>query len=1055
MSRHFLSKVAALCLVAATSILGMTNAFAQNRAISGTVVDSKGEPVIAAAVLVVGNSSLGTTTDVDGKFKLNVPANASIRVTSLGYADQVIAVGQQTEFNIILAEDAEFIDEAVAIGYGVQKKSDLTGAVASVRADDLKNRSTTDAAAALQGKAAGVQIINSSGAPGSGSEIRVRGYSSNSTGAMGPLLIVDGLKVDNIQYLDPTMIESMEILKDAASAAIYGAAAGNGVVLITTKSGASDKGRSSVTYNGVFTLQSLGKKAELFDAAGYIEYQKYLGNITDASLQANGYDGTDTNWYDAVFAPSWSQQHGVTFQGGNQHGNFFASINSVNNDGIVRGKKDVYKRLTAQINADYNIFKWLNVSTTNSIEKWSRKAVSQGYGSTLNSVIAIDPLTPAYISDLKDTPVGMQDAALRGENIPRDPTHNNDYYGTSKYLEEATGNPLFQRDKEDNTSEGINIRGTLAANLTPLKGLTITSRFGYRINQSSSHRYAAPYWLTSMAQKSTYSISANVNTGNYYQWENFANFNRTFGKHSIGAMVGMSYIESNWDNASISAEEKNLLKDYAENFRYIDYLLGDVDPGVGNAPGRSAQLAYFGRLNYSYDNRYSAQVNFRADAYDSSKLSADNRWGYFPSVSAGWTISNEAFFKDNVSRDAVSFLKLRASWGRNGNVNVLNNYRYSTSIVLNGEMYQYNPADGNGNPTYGSKPSGLSNPGLKWETSEQLDLGLDARFLRDRLTIGLDYYRKTTKDLLIDVAPLPEIGVSSTTINAGKVLNSGLELELSWKDRIGELNYSISGNVSTLHNEVLEVSSLLNRINSGGISGLNNKLSPAFESGYPIWYFRGYKYVGVQQGQYMDKDGNVAGAVGGPVYLAADGSYTASPTDNDKTYLGEGIPNLTYGITINLEWKGLDFTLFGTGAAGNEIYNLMVSADRNKMNTLTTYWKNSYGNPNVDNASAKYPDMKMVSTNWDFFSSSAAIFDGSFFKIKQLQLGYTLPQSLTKKALISNLRFYVSLDDYFTITRYPGADPETASYNSGDARGMDSGSYPTTKKAVFGINLTF
>ena len=1041
MTKHLIAKVAMIASIFAATLLGSGSAFAQNRTISGKVVDTGGEPVIGAAVTVVGNTRIGAATDLNGAFTLNVPAGANISVESIGYKTQTFAIGNQSTFNIVLEEDTEMLEETVVIGYGVQRKSDLTGAVASVRQDDLENRSTTDAAAALQGKAAGIQIINSSGAPGSGADIRVRGYSSNS-GNIGPLLIVDGLKVDNIQYLDPSMIESMEVLKDAASAAIYGAQAGNGVVLITTKSG--QDGRTSVTYNGRFTLQSLGKKADIFNAADYIEYQTYIGNLTPELLTANNYKGTDTNWYDATFQPSWSQQHGITFQGGNRNGHFFTSLNYVNNDGIVIGKKDVYNRLTAQINADYQIFKWLQVSTNNSIEKWDRKSVSSGYGSVLNSVVSIDPLTPAYISNIADTPIDMQAHYAAGDPIPTDPTHNNDFYGTSKYLQEATGNPLFQRDKTDSSSGGINIRGSLAANFMPFTGFTFTSRFGYRIANSSSHSFSKPYWLTSMAQSTNYDISAGVNTSYYYQWENFANYNRTFGgKHNVGAMVGMSYTESHNDNASISSNGPNILRGYEDNFLYIDYLTSDATKSVGNAPGMSAQLSYFGRLMYTFDNRYSIQGNFRADAYDSSKLSKQARWGYFPSVSAGWTISNEPFFKDNVSRNAVSFLKLRGSWGLNGNVNVLSGYRYSTSISLNGQFYQLNPSAGNGQPTYGSMPSGLANPDLKWETSEQLDFGLDARFLNNKLTLGVDWYQKYTKDLLVSIAPVPEIGVSSTTVNAGKVLNTGLEFELGWKDTIGDFSYSINANLSTLKNEVLEVHSLLDRLTTDVVSGLNEVLVSSFEAGYPIWYFRGYKYAGVDQ------------ATGAPIYLDKDGNETATPGPNDLQYLGEGIPNLTYGLTVNLAWKGFDLVVFGTGVAGNEIYNLMVSADRPKTNGLTYFWKNSWGNPNVDKASAKFPDLKQVATKWDFYSSSAAVFNGAFFKIKQVQLGYTVPRAISQKAVISDLRFFVSLDDYFTFTKYPGADPETASLNSTSSRGVDSGSYPTTKKVVFGVNLTF
>ncbi len=1035
--------------ILAASLLGAGSAFAQNRTISGTVVDTSGEPVIGAAVTVVGNTRIGAATDLNGAFSLSVPAGANISVESIGYKSQTFAIGNQSVFNIVLEDDTEMLEETVVIGYGVQKKSDLTGAVASVRSEDLQNRSTTDAAAALQGKAAGIQIITSSGAPGSGADIRVRGYSSNSR-TIGPLLIVDGLKVDNIQYLDPSMIESMEVLKDAASAAIYGAQAGNGVVLIPTKT--RQEGTAHITYNGRFTLQSLGKKADIFRAKEYIEYQTYIGNLSQDLLNANNYNGTDTDWYDAAFQPSWSKQNGITFQGGNSKGHFFTSLNYLDNDGIFVGKKDVYHRLTAQVNADYQLFKWFNISTNNSIEKWDRKSVSSGYGSVLNSVVSIDPLTPPYISRLEDTPGGMQEHYAAGDPIPTDPTHNNDFYGTSKYLEEATGNPLFQRDKTQSESGGINIRGSLAANFMPIQGLTITSRFGYRINQSSSHNYTPPYWLTSMANSANHSIDAGVNTGFYYQWENFVNYNRTFGKHNVGAMAGMSYTESHSDNASLSASGPNPLKGYEPNFLYMDYVnpIESTNRGYGNAPSMSTQLSYFGRLMYTFDNRYSIQGNFRADAFDSSKLSKQARWGFFPSVSAGWTISNEPFFRDNVSRDAVSFLKIRGSWGINGNVNVLSGYRYSTSISLNGQYYQATPSTGGAEPAYGSMPSGLANPKLKWETSEQYDAGLDARFLNNRLTFTADWYRKYTNDLLLQVENLPEIGVANSWVNAGKVLNTGFEFELGWKDTIGDFSYGISANLSTLKNEVLEVHSLVDRLNTDVVSGLNEVLVSSFEAGYPIWYFRGYKYAGVDQATgapyYYNKDGKTTNE---------DGSLVYTVNENDKQYLGEGIPSLTYGLTVNLAWKGLDFILFGTGVAGNEIYNLMVSADRPKTNGLNTFWRNSWGNPNVNKASAKYPDAKQVATNWNYWSSSAAIFNGAFFKIKQIQLGYTLPRAITQKAAISDLRFFVSLDDYFPFTSYPGADPETASLNSTSSRGVDSGSYPTTKKVVFGVNLTF
>lgn len=1020
-------------------LLGAPGLAAQNRAISGTVRDAEGQPVIGAAVVVAGQQSLGVMTDTDGKYAFSVPAGATIEVSCIGYVSQTAKVGSKSTYDFILTEDSQLLEETVVIGYGVQKKSDLTGSVASVKSTDLMNRSTTDAAAALQGKAAGVQILNNSGAPGSGAQIRVRGYSSNS-GSIGPLLIVDGLKVDNIQYLDPSMIANMEILKDAASAAIYGAEAGNGVVLITTKSGAAQNGTANISYSASFTNQRLGKKAELFDAFEYIDYQKAIGNVTDELLVANKWDGQNHDWFDAVFAPSWAQQHAVTFSGGNNKGHFFSSLNYVKNDGIVKGDKDVYKRLSAQINADYSLFKWFTVGTNTSIEKWETKSVSgSSYGSMLNSVMSLDPLTPAYYSRIEDCTPGMQQHYADGDIILRDPNHNNDFYATSRWLDEATGNPLLQRDRTDSYGGGLNVRGSLFANVTPLKGLVYTSRFGYRIAQSSSHSYSTPYWATPMANAVEYNISANVNTSYYYQWENFVNYNQTFGKHSIGAMAGMSYIENNYDNASMSSSGKDILQYYLPQYQYISYLKKDAVKNMSNAPGRSASIAYFGRLSYSYADRYSLQANFRADAFDSSKLSKQNRWGYFPSVSAGWTISNESFVKDNVDRSILSFLKIRGSWGINGNISVLNGYPYTATISVNGQWYQYNPSTGTGGLTYGSGPTELANPDLKWETSEQIDLGLDARMFNSRLTLGFDWYRKMTRDLLISIAPVPEIGVKSTYVNAGNVLNTGVELELGWKDSIGDFTYSVNANMATLHNEVLSLHKAVPRIENM-VSGLNNHVRSAFEAGYPIWYFRGYKYAGVDS------------ETGAPLYYNADGKVVDSVKDNDRQFIGKAIPDATYGITINLGYKGFDFSVFGTGTIGNDIFSMLYSADRPKTNSLTHFWRNSWKAPGGD---AKYPESGKVANDWIFWSSSASVFNGSYFKFKQIQLGYTLPRNLTRKVMINDLRLYVSLDDFFTISSYPGCDPETATTGNSGTMGYDLGTYPTMKKVIMGVNLTF
>ena len=1033
-------KVVASIMVAAAFFLCSGSAFAQNRSLSGKVVDGTGAPIIGAAVVVAGQTGNGAVTDDEGKFILTVPANAQLIVSCLGYADKLVEVGNQSNLTVTLEEDTTNLEETVVIGYGVQRKSDLTGAVASVREDDLKNRSTSDAAAALQGKVAGVQVITNSGAPGSGSGINVRGVSSNS-GNIGPLIIVDGLKVSSIQYLEPSLIESMEVLKDAASAAIYGAQAGNGVVLITTKQGG--KGRASVSYSGKFINQSLAHKPEMLNAQQFIDYKELQGYAIQESLKNANYDGTDTDWFDEYFNPSWSTQHTLTFQGGNNAGHYFAALNYVNQDGIIKGDKDLYKRLSAQLNADYNLTDWLQVGNNISIEKWETKSVSQqGYGSAFESLMTIDPCTPVYWTDpsqFNQDYKNKYDAVQAGtsEYPYRFLRDEKGWFATSAIDETRGGSPFVQRDATDGSSGGVNLNGVLFANLKPFKGLVFTSRFGFRVTQSNTHSYQAPFWSNGKADVKTYTLRAAANTGLYYQWENFANYSNTFAnKHSLNVMAGMSFIKNRSDNVSGTATGSDILKGYDPNFRYLDYVLDDAEKATkkfSNSPSESASLSYFARLGYTYDNRYSIQANFRADAFDSSKLSAKNRWGYFPSVSAGWTISNERWIKEAISPSALSFLKVRASWGINGNINVLSGYPYSTSIALNSQWYQYH-IDEIGN-VYGSAPDGLANPDLTWETSNQVDVGLDARFLSNRLSFTFDWFRKETRDLLVSYSPTPEYGVSSVTSNAGNVLNTGVEAELGWKDTIGDFSYGINTNFSYLKNRVTYLLPSLPRITQSPASGSNYPNTTVFEVGEPIWYIRGYIYDGINDdGTPNLRDVNEDGQI----------------SDADMTNIGKGLPDFTYGITLSLEWKGLDFILFGSGQAGCEILNTLYRSGYH--NSLRYFYQNSKTDKNPN---GKFPEPAKVSGDMNFWGSTAGIFDGSFFKIRQVQLGYTVPRKWTSKALINQLRLYVSLDDFFTFTNYPGMDPETATSGQAYGRGVDIGAYPSMRKVMFGVNLSF
>ena len=1032
-----LLKVASILMVFST-LCGGFNASAQTRALSGKVLDTGGQPVIGAAVMIPGTTN-GATTDLDGNFSIRVAPGTALEVSCIGYSAKRVSAADNMV--ITLEDDTEMLEETVVIGYGVQRKSDLTGSVASVRESELQNRSTSDAAAALQGKAAGVQIFNDSGAPGEGASIRVRGISSNSGSGLGPLLIVDGLKVDKIDYLDPSMIESMEVLKDAASAAIYGAQAGNGVILITTKNGAKNKDKDgNIFYNYKLSLSSLGHHAQVMNAHQYIDWQQQAGQLADIDtlIKTGVWDGeTDTNWADVLYGTGVTHSHTFGAQGGNDRGSYFLSLNYVDEDGMARGNTDTFKRFTAQINADYKIKKWFTVGTNTSIERRQQQKIGEhseyaGSSAGLLGTLIIDPLTPVYYTSYDELPLGMKDALDAGKQKVYGPAeHPGWYYAVSKILEGDGINPLIYRDRNQKKEEGWQIRGTVYANLTPFKGFVFTSRLGYRIKQSYESNYEEPFYANAKNYSAVYKISASSSQNYYYQWENFANYNVTLGgKHAIGAMAGMSYTYNDSRSVGASLEGEDPLKGYAENFRYLSQDNGSGTKGIsGGTPSQSTQISYFGRLTYTYDNRYSIQTNFRADAFDSSKLSAKNRWGYFPSVSAGWTISNERFIKDNIGKDVLSFLKIRGSWGVNGNISVLSGYPYSTSISYNSQKYQY----GDDNTlSLGSQPDGLANPDLTWETSVQLDLGLDLRMFNNRLTFGLDWYNKNTEGLLVNVSPVAEVGVGSTTVNAGSVNNTGWEFELGWQDNIGDFHYSINGNFSTLKNRVTYLDPSVGH--QKGASFGNMKFSTWFEEGYPVWYFRGYQYAGVNAEN------------GKPDYYAADGSLTQSPVDADMGYMGSALPPISYGLTIHLDWKGLDFTVFGTGAAGHQLMPCVYRVDHMNINALT-YFYNECGK--------SLPKIENIWNSKEFWSSSAVVFKGDFFKIKQIQLGYTLPKQWLKKIFINDLRVYASMDDWFVITSYPGFDPETASTGSSNGMGLDKGSYPNAKKLLFGVNITF
>ena len=996
--------------------------FAQG--IKGTVIDENGEPVIGATVAEKSNPKNATITDFDGNFTVNVSAGKIIQITYIGYETQEAAA--KNGMTIKLRPDNKVLDEVVVVGYGVQKKSSVTGAISQVKPEDMENRTIANAQQALQGKTSGVQIIQSSAAPGSSPTIRVRGYSSNSSSE--PLYVVDGVRLSDISGIDPSTIASMEILKDAASAAIYGAEAGNGVVLISTKKGKPGQGK--ISYDFMFTDESLARIPKMLNSEQYIQYMDE-GNIFTKDYLLKNWDGvTNTAWTDVAFNHGHMQKHALSFTGGNERGNYYLSLAYLNNNGIVKGDADVYKRLTATINSEYKIKDWLKVGTTNQIEKYDVRSVSSNneYGSLLTSILMLDPLTPdTYTAE--NLPYQMVNAQANGKQLLQD--ENGNYYAVSKFYAGEQYHPMIMRDNGLSKNQGFNINGSIYGDFTPAKGLTITSRFGYRLAGTNNSSTSLPFYGNGVQSRDFLDFSAGSSTSIYYQWENFANYMKTFGGHTVTAMVGMSFQKStsNNVNGSLTANGEDALKKNDPLFYYLNYANASATKGVSGETNESTKYSYFGRLSYDFMGRYLLQASLRADAADLSKLSKKTRWGYFPAVSVGWTLSEEKFFTP--LKGWFDSLKFRASWGQNGSLSALGGYSYSTDMALGG-LYPFSSGI---NYTQAAAPSTMGNDDLKWETSEQLNFGFDGILLGGRMTFGVDYFIKKTKDLLVwGTTPSLIIGGSTSPMNAGNVENKGFEFELGWRDHIGDFNYSIRGNLSTLSNKVTYIDPSITRLSG---SNFHTYTITYFEKGYPVYYFRGYKFTGI------DKE------TGNPLFEDLDGDGKVS--DGDLTCIGDAIPDFTYGITLTAAYKGIDLTVFGTGSYGNQIFNCINRPDYAASNRLKEVfydnrWTAENKNGTVPRAGANDMDK--------YACSSAMVYDGSFFKIKQIQLGYTLPKSLINKVFLSHARIYASLDDFFTFSKYPGFDPEAAT-NATSGMGIDKGGYPTSKKVVLGLNIEF
>lgn len=1033
-----LFRVWCLLMVIFLSFTNITAMEAQSNKVSGIVVsNTDDQPLIGVSVSVKG-TSIGTVTDLEGQFTIQAEKGQSLVFTYVGFSSLETRVdNNNTVLQIRMKEDAELLDEVVVIGYGVQKKKLVTGATSQIKGDDLDKLSTTTALQALQGQAAGVNITSNSGQPGDPMKVVIRGVGT--VGNSGPLYIVDGVQTDDITYLNNADIESVDVLKDAASAAIYGSRAANGVVLITTKQGKTGKG--TVTFDAYYGWQNVPRKVDLLNSREYATIMNEaavnsgkLPYFTNDEVNAMR-DGT--NWMDEMFAKNVpTQNYSLGLQGGSEFSTYSLSLSYTDQGGIIGGKDySNYERYGFRANSEHKLYgdlirfgEHLTFTYTN------QKGVQVGnqYNNTLRSAFNTSPFLPMYDDD------------------------NNFYDSTNSSWYDGESNPYASMVYNNNNKTGTQkLIGDIYAEIRPLKDLTFKTVFGLDYSSSDYRSYTPIYQLSRYDFNNNSKVSQNMSKGTTWNWDNTLTYLFTLDKdHKFDVMGGTSMRK--YTGSYLSANNADLIFDdfdhaWIKNATNQTLSLMGMD---GYPYDEDMLLSYFGRLSYNYKETYMLTATFRADG--SSKFSKDNRWGYFPSVSAGWIVTNEKFMQK--TQDWLDFLKLRASWGQNGNQNIPA-FQYMSPFAYTNANYNFGNEEGISTP--GSYPSRLGNDNLKWETSEQLDFGLDARFLGDKINLNFDWYKKSTKDWLIQVPVLATAGTEAPYINGGNVVNKGVELGISYSDKVGkDFSYTVSGNFTYNKNEVTEIPS-----SDGTLPGLSNQIydnSPAFyqnRTGYPIGYFWGYKTDGifqtieeVQAHTYKDaKTGETKlvqpNAQPGDVrFVDYDGDGL---NDNDKVMIGDPNPDYLFGMTFSCKYKNFDFMVNASGVAGNQV----VQSYRNITNSKANYTSSILDRWHGPGTSNTMPRVTEDNRNWVDFSD-LYVQNGDYVRINNITLGYDFSRLLRQK-YISQLRIYGTIQNLYTFTKYDGMDPEIG-YGVGDgSSGLDVGFYPHPRTFLLGVNVRF
>ncbi|MCQ2139026.1 MAG: TonB-dependent receptor [Bacteroidales bacterium] len=992
-----------LCL-----LLSAATAFAQNITVSGTVTEQvSGEPALGVSIVVKGNATTGTIADALGNYSISVPANSTLVFSAIGMKTQEVAVNGRTSIDVQMVEDAELLNEIIVIGYGTAKSKDLTGAISSVKADEIISTPVSSPMGALQGKVAGVQILNSAN-PGASPVVRVRGVGSFDSSYQGPLYVVDGMFFDNIDFLDSSNIESLTVLKDASSAAIYGVRAANGVILVTTKNGV--KGQAKVTYDGYYGIQQASNLLKLANSAEYASLMKEFGDLTAVELSiknwggSNGVPTTDTDWYKALLKTGTITSHSVNVSGTTDKASYVLGVSYFTNDGISKGDNN-YERFNIISKGDYTPFSWLKAGANITISNATKK---NGSLTAFREAFLLPSFIPVY--DEKNT-----DAY---------PTK----YGSTLAVGLTSGyfaNPVARAEMNNSRNNYLRILPSLYTELSFIpEKLKYKFAVAQEYNLGQSKNYTPVYYVSGNQMSNTNSLSKQIDYNYNTIIDNTLTYTDRFGKHGLTAMLGQSVRYENY--RFLQSSTKKLAGDGSDQYHYIS--LGDKGESETTDGGFSYRgVSFFGRASYDYDGKYLASATMRIDG--SSKF--QEKWGYFPSVGLGWVISEEDFMKN---QNVFEYLKLRGSWG------LLGNDKEPASDGFAGLATNYYNMN---NQTLGGLLLENKFSWLKWEVVREINAGLSFTSLGGRLTGELDYYNRLTNNAVV----LNTIPVTMETVlaNSGKISNSGIELQLGWHDKVGELGYSIDVNATTLHNEVKAIQGEdLDYILTGSA-----EFRQIMKVGQPMNSFYGYKTNGIWASEAeINAAGDFAKQQGAQVgYLKyVDANGDGNFDSEDRTFLGAPYPKFTYGGNLGFTYKKWDLGLTFYGVSGIQVCNAKMAM---------RYWAGASMNFTKDFAADHFTASNTGSKNPSVAGLLAAangqindyfIEDASYFQLQNIQLGYNMSKLWNKV----DARVYVSAQNPLTFFKYQGYTPEIV-----DPTGLDRETYPMARTFTLGVKITY